>query len=223
MKTELVGSVHLIEGGGERIPDVLALLEKEGMDVRGNPDIYTREYRQFGIDEAREIRERAGRRALGGSEGARRIFVLACTVMTNEAQNALLKTLEESPAGASFFFIIPSPHTLLPTIRSRAQILAVLGADAREALVDAKKFLSAVPSVRLDMLKVLLEKDDDEKRDTGAIIVFLSSLESVFAKNVSAKTKPGIEAVYRARAYVGDKGALVKALLEQVALLSPNV
>lgn len=223
----LIGNVYIVGGGASRIPDVLALLEKEGLRWHGNPDVYVCEYRHFGIDEARELRARSASRALAvttGQSGARRFFVIAAASMTNEAQNALLKTLEETPGGAVFFLIVPSPHMLLPTVRSRAQMLQLTGHTGEdETRIDAREFLAATLQARLDMLKILLEKGNDEKRDIGAIIAFLSSLERLLAKNVSAQTRAGIRALYRARTYVGDKGALIKPLLEQVALLSPKV
>src|SRR3989338_4137020 len=149
----LVGNTHLIAGGTERIPAVLALLKGGGMELKGNSDIYIRSYKSFGIDDAREIRDRSALRPIG----ERRIFILATPDMTTPAQNALLKTIEEPPGNALFFIILHSPETLLPTFLSRAQTLEVVGVEG-EQLVDAKKFLAALPAKRLDMLKPLLEK-----------------------------------------------------------------
>ena len=210
----LAGNTHLVVGGPETVPSVLELLGREGIAVKGNPDLYVRTYKQFGVEEARELRERAGSRPVAGPY---RVFVVATPSITTEAQNALLKILEEPPAGAMFFFIIPAPDTLLATLRSRAQMLA-LGTQMRgSSIVDVHLFLAATPQRRLDMLKVLLEKDEDEKRDLGNIIAFLSSLE----KSVE-KDPDGLRAVYRAQKYIGDRGALVKPLLEQIALLVPK-
>lgn len=205
----LVGNTHLVAGSSEMIPAVLSLLEGEGIKTRGNADVYVRVYQSFGVDEARELRERASSRALSG----RRVFIVATPGMTTEAQNALLKTLEEPSGDAHFFLIVPSPHTLLSTLRSRAQVL-FLEANTGESIVDVKQFLAATPDKRLDMLKPLLEKDEDEKRDLGAILAFLSSLERTLEKSPES-----LGAVYRARKYIGDKGALIKSLLEQLALL----
>lgn len=213
----LVGNVHLIAGGAEMISVVLALLEDEGIETRGNADIYTRAYKSFGVEEARELRGRASSRALGGS-ASRRIFVIATPSMTTEAQNALLKTLEEPRGAALFFFIVPSPQTLLSTLRSRSQILALDANAEKKGLVDAKEFIAAGAPKRIDMLKPLLEKGEDDRRDLGEIIRFLSSLEGALEKNPE-----GLHAVYRARKYMMDKGALVKPLLEQIALLVPVV
>jgi hypothetical protein len=97
------------------------------------------------------------------------------------------------------------------------QLLSVDSSEEEE-LVSAKKFLAAAPEQRLEMLKPLLEKDEDDKRDLRPILALLASLEHSLAK-----VPAGLPAVYRARKYIGDKGALVKPLLEQVALLVPRV
>lgn len=55
-------------------------------------------------------------------EGRRRVFILdeADTLVEN-AQDVLLKTLEEPPATAVFILVTSLPDTLLPTVRSRCQ------------------------------------------------------------------------------------------------------
>ena len=224
MKTRLVGNTHLVSGGPENVTDVLSFLREEGIETEGNPDLYVRAYKQFGIDEARELRERASLRALG----KRRIFVIAVPDLNRESQNALLKTLEEPPGNTLFFFILPSPESLLPTLRSRVQILRmsdIHNMDVGHPYIDTEIFLTAPSQERLDMLKPLLEKGEGDpsglgagKRDLGAILAFLSSLEKKLDKNPE-----GLRAIYRTRKYVTDKGALVRPLLEQVALLVPRV
>lgn len=214
MEAKLVGNAHLVEGGEGVIPALLAFLKRGGTKIKGNADLYVREYARFGADDARELRERAQTRAV---LGAGRVFIVATPTMTTEAQNVLLKTLEEPPAGASFFLVVPTPQTLLPTLRSRMQTLALASAD-EEGLVDAGVFLAARAEKRIEMLKPLLEKDDDDRRDLRPIFAFLASLEIRLAKHPS-----GAESVYRARKYMSDKGALIKPLLEQIALLVPVV
>ncbi len=210
----LVGNVQLVSGGPDMLEHVSVHLASEGIVTKGNPDFYTRTYIAFGIDEARELSSRASARALGD----RRVFVIATGSITNEAQNALLKTLEEALGDALFVFIVPSTEMLLPTVRSRSQILEI-HAPAQLSELDAATFLKSTPTMRLDMLKPLLEKEEGEARDIGSIIMFLSSVERILEKGLP-ETRAGIEAVYRARKFVGDKGSLVKPLLEQVALLA---
>ncbi len=211
----LVGNVQLVAGGAEKMPAVLSLLEKEGIKTKGNPDLFAKVYGNFTIDDARNLRDRATRGAIAGE---RRVFVIAAPVIAADAQNTLLKTIEEPAGNALFIFIVPSPEILLPTVRSRAQMLHIIDERASGDLVDGKKFLSASPQARLDMLKPLLEKDKDDRRDLAAIITFLSSLERIVGATMPLQVK-GLDAIYRARKHITDKGALVKPLLEQVALL----
>lgn len=48
------------------------------------------------------------------------IFIIDAHLMNDQAQNALLKSLEEPPAGIIFFLLTSSRERLLPTIHSRA-------------------------------------------------------------------------------------------------------
>ncbi len=43
-------------------------------------------------------------------------------LLTQEAQQSLLKTLEEPPANSAVILIVPNTHNLLPTILSRCQL-----------------------------------------------------------------------------------------------------
>ena len=71
------------------------------------------------------------------------------------------------------------------------------------------------------MLKPLLEKGDDDKRDLAGTISFLADLERVLGKDPKENTR-GIRAVYLARKHITDRGALAKTLLEQAALVVPR-
>ncbi|HEY2867414.1 MAG TPA: DNA polymerase III subunit delta' [Pyrinomonadaceae bacterium] len=57
-------------------------------------------------------------------EAASRVFIIDnAHLMNDAAANALLKTLEEPPATSHIFLVTSKPDALLPTIRSRSQIL----------------------------------------------------------------------------------------------------
>ncbi|MBD3282630.1 MAG: DNA polymerase III subunit gamma/tau [Candidatus Portnoybacteria bacterium] len=72
-----------------------------------------------GIDEIREIRERA---RFTPTQSKYKVFVIdEAHQLTKEAFNALLKTLEEPPAHAIFILATTEPHKMLPTILSRVQ------------------------------------------------------------------------------------------------------
>jgi DNA polymerase-3 subunit gamma/tau len=72
-----------------------------------------------GIDDIRQINETVG---YAPSHGKYKIYIIdEVHMLTKEAFNALLKTLEEPPERAKFFFATTEPHKVLPTIISRCQ------------------------------------------------------------------------------------------------------
>lgn len=72
-----------------------------------------------GIDDIRNLNETVGYAA---SNGKYKIYIIdEVHMLTKEAFNALLKTLEEPPAHVIFFFATTEPHKVLPTILSRCQ------------------------------------------------------------------------------------------------------
>ncbi len=72
-----------------------------------------------GIDDIRQINETIG---YAPSAGKYKIYIIdEVHMLTKEAFNALLKTLEEPPANVKFFFATTEPHKVLPTIISRCQ------------------------------------------------------------------------------------------------------
>ncbi|MGE0449686.1 MAG: DNA polymerase III subunit delta' [Vicinamibacterales bacterium] len=84
-------------------PDVLVLEPNEKGNIR--------------IEAARDLVERAAYRPF---EGRRRVAIVdQAEALEPGAQNALLKLLEEPPAGSVFLLVTAYPDLLLPTVRSR--------------------------------------------------------------------------------------------------------
>lgn len=72
-----------------------------------------------GIDEIRQLRERVG---YAPNAARYKVYIIdEVHMLTTEASNALLKTLEEPPAHAIFILATTEPHKVLPTIQSRCQ------------------------------------------------------------------------------------------------------
>jgi DNA polymerase-3 subunit delta' len=78
---------------------------------------------------------------MAAADGGRRVAIVdAADEMNDAAQNALLKLLEEPPAGVTLLLVCHRPAALLPTIRSRCRVLrlAPLGpGDLAAALAQA--------------------------------------------------------------------------------------
>ncbi len=66
------------------------------------------------------------------SEGRERVFIFSDSAFMKEAANSLLKVLEEPPEFATIFLITENAGELLPTIRSRCMVLALLNLSLEE-------------------------------------------------------------------------------------------
>lgn len=90
------------------------------------------------VEDVRALRDFFG---LSATEGGRRVVIVdAADEMNPNAANALLKLLEEPPAGAVLLLISHRPSALLPTIRSRCRVLRLAplgGEDMGRALAQA--------------------------------------------------------------------------------------
>jgi DNA polymerase III subunit delta' len=88
----------------------------------------------LGIDQIRDIQKFLQLKT-PGAEGIRRIVIVEhAHLMTNEAQNALLKSLEEPPADTVIILTAPATKQLKETIYSRVQQVGVLPVDLEQAM-----------------------------------------------------------------------------------------
>lgn len=71
-----------------------------------------------------EIRDMRGFLSLSAADGGQRVVIVdAADEMNVQAANGLLKMLEEPPADVTFLLVNHQPAAILPTIRSRCQVL----------------------------------------------------------------------------------------------------
>lgn len=75
---------------------------------------------QIKLEAAHEVLEFLSLRRIAA---ARVIIVNEAQLLNPQAANALLKAVEEPPPGTHFIFIVPEISQLLPTLRSRSQVL----------------------------------------------------------------------------------------------------
>jgi DNA polymerase III subunit delta' len=82
------------------------------------------------IEQVRDVIDRAGYRPF---EGRRRVVIIdQADALVAQAQNALLKTLEEPPSASAFFLVTSRPDALLPTVVSRCPRLRFRPLDAND-------------------------------------------------------------------------------------------
>jgi len=212
---------YFLVGSEETHAELVSILEKKHkIATHANPDFFDLKYMTMTVDDAREVKSLAGTKPM--YENAKEIFILMMNGITIEAQNALLKLLEEPPEYAHFFLIVPSAHLLLPTVKSR---LSLIGSDHASTVSDsatakeAKEFVKATPAERLEMIKALMDAISKEKKTKQDAIDLLNDIEAVVYKENGAKEgKKALDAIDTARKYLNDRAPSVKMLLEYVAL-----
>lgn len=80
----------------------------------------------IGIEPIRELEHFLSLKVPGSDQIKRVIIIEDGQLLGLEAQNALLKTLEEPPADTVIIMTAPAPQSLLPTIQSRLQTITVI-------------------------------------------------------------------------------------------------
>lgn len=206
-------NVHrtLIERGSH--PDILVVkrLAKDGAKDDEEVSEAAEYKRSITVDQIRNLQQSLTTRP--GLSDRRAIIIDAADDLERGGANALLKSLEEPPIGTFFFLVSHASDRLLPTIRSRCQILrleALADADMQRILQDAAPEASAsdidtlihmangAPGQALDFIGLDLGKMED----TMASIVRTgdrnNALRSALADQLSLKSaQPRYEAFLR--------------------------
>lgn len=126
-----------------------------------------------GIDEIRSLRESVGTSTIAAKY---KIYIIdEVHMLTTEAFNALLKTLEEPPAHAIFILATTDPQKVPATIKSRCQILNFGKAD-QESLLHALQRIIKQEKIEIDAdaLNLVIVASDGSFRDGVKILEQLS-------------------------------------------------
>jgi hypothetical protein len=194
----------LLEGSYEWALTFLPLeYRTEGADV-----VHYRGLR-MGIDEVRTLIQEAYLTPMNAVE---RVFILAYPDFTREAQNALLKLLEEPPTTARFYVITNRAGNLLETVRSRL----VYGGNEEQTFHarEYEDFLRLSYAERLEHIATHIQKKDD---------VWITSLMralGVWAHLHADATF--MKSFLELQSFFYTPGASKKMILEHLALLLPS-
>jgi len=163
-----------------------------------------------GIDDIRELREAVKTFPF---EGKYKVYIIdEVHMLTKEAGNALLKTLEEPPTHVIFILATTDPHKVLDTVLSRCQVFTFKKPPIeilKELVLDvAKKEGKVLDHASADLIALL---GDGSFRDT--LVTLQKVLYSSETKKISAEEVEKITGVPKS-AIVND---FISALNEQNA------
>ncbi|HYK08374.1 MAG TPA: DNA polymerase III subunit gamma/tau [Candidatus Eisenbacteria bacterium] len=130
-----------------------------------------------GIDEIRELRERVN---LAPSAAKKKVYIIdEVHMLTTEAFNALLKTIEEPPSHVVFIFATTEPQKVPNTIISRCFHIS-LDRATQEELVHSLKRIVKEEKIIIDeeVLNLIANMGDGGYRDTTKILEELVALSN---------------------------------------------
>lgn len=140
-----------------------------------------------GIDEIRNLRESL---RYSPNPGKYRIYIIdEVHMLTNEAFNALLKTLEEPPERVLFIFATTEPHKVPATILSRCQRFDFKRITSKRIMAQLTELCQAEAiTIDAESLRLIANKGDGSMRDSESILdqIIAFSGNEINAKDTTA-------------------------------------
>ncbi len=130
-----------------------------------------------GIDNIRELREKA---AIAPTAGKYKVYIIdEVHMLTKEAFNALLKTLEEPPSHVIFIMATTDAYKVPVTITSRAQTYAFKLAD-KQTMFDFLKSVCAKEKIAVEdaALEIITKRGGGSFRDSLSLLDQVSTLST---------------------------------------------
>lgn len=158
-----------------------------------------------GIDDVRTLRDAV---KLAPVKANKKIYIIdEAHMLTTEASNALLKTLEEPPEHVVFILATTNPEKLIDTIRSRVTTIFFRKASIDEIVKSLKRVVTSENiKIENDALSVIAQAADGAFRDAIKILEQLSAEEKELTKDILE------EELFRNKAFDTDRfiGFLIK-------------
>ncbi|MDO8452241.1 MAG: DNA polymerase III subunit gamma/tau [bacterium] len=183
-----------------------------------------------GVEDIRSLRDAV---SLAPASAKKKVYIIdEAHMLTTEASNALLKTLEEPPAHVLFVLATTAPEKLLDTIRSRAMTLVFRKAGEGEVVQSLKKVVAGEDlEIEKGVLEEIAKRVDGSFREAHKILEQLSigekkltlvgvqasitgggNAEELTYKLVKKDTKGALQIVLKA----SEEGANMKVLSTEV-------
>jgi len=174
-----------------------------------HPDLlYFSKDAKLGIEQARKIKEYFSLKPY--SDKGPVVVLEDASSLTAEAQNALLKTLEELPTEALFILGANSDAKFLPTILSRCQVERLQGTGDRQQedyKEDIEKLIQSSLAERFEFIEKLKDKEG-----------FIKSMVNYFYQSRNMKF---LEELLQAEEWA-EQNVNTRAILEYLMLVMPH-
>ena len=215
---------YLIEGNHNTVELLVEFLKnKWKVESIGNPDFHVENYSSLTITNSRSLSDSQSKKSFSGGY---KIYIMTFDSATREAQNSLLKVLEEPAVKTYFFLIVPRVEILLTTLRSRLNFVGT--AEHRfvsEVNTLSEKFLSGNQKERVIIADQLAEDVADEKINRQFIADIIDQIEKYTwqrSQSVGTSRRNVFDDIAMVKKFITDHSSSVKLLLEHLALVLTN-
>lgn len=180
---------------------------------------------KLGVEAVKKIKEFLSLKPY--SAKGRGIAILSSQKLTLDAQNALLKILEEPPVSAVILLGADSDKNFLPTILSRCQVvssgLRVQGSGLEKYYPEIERLINA----SLDDRFAFVEKLEDKEEFIRALVSYFSHVISTLSEVGGEKSQNPqflefANKLVDSEKYLAAKGNQ-RAILEYLMLNLPNI
>lgn len=224
-RENILRSAYLIVGEDNSLwPELKSLFAKiVGGSIETNPDVWCEEYVVLDLAATRRLKQNQLTKPFTG----RRLIGIKFESISEEAQNALLGLLEEPSATTHLFLVSPTEEGLLPTIRSRCQIVREAGPAKNDPKTSRffAKFWAAGPEQRLATIDLLLRNNNGQevsRRFINGLEIQLAALWRVNPNQDLAERQKLLKEIGRCRRLMGQQAVLPRLILEHLVLILPR-
>ncbi len=173
-----------------------------------------------GVDDIRSLREAV---RIPPASGSKKVYIIdEVHMLSKQAFNALLKTLEEPPPFIQFIFATTEPQKLLPTVQSRCQRFDFRRISVPD-IVERLRAICEEESIEADeaSLRLIARKGDGALRDAFSTFdqaVILGGKKLVYNEIVDALGAVNIDTYFETTGLIADRDrAGVLNLVERLA------
>lgn len=161
-------------------------------DIKNSPDIHILDPKgqnSIGIEEIKNFQNEMIYKPF--QEQIQAGIIMDAQKLTHQAQNALLKTLEESSKFSIFFLCVDNERNLLPTIRSRGQIVysseQIIDPEEDEENAKREEIGDILENNIIEQFNIIEEYSEDKELS----IALINGIEEVFRKRLELDIKNG--------------------------------
>ena len=202
-----------------RVGEIRKMLAENNL-LPNHPDLLYFPYdSKLGIAEARKIK---GYFSLKPYSAKGRAVVLEnASELTVEAQNALLKTLEEPPSEAIFILGASSDAKFLPTILSRCEIIKLESKNSNTLIYqsDYAQDLDKLMNFSIEERFEYIEKLKDRQEFLKAMVFYFHKDLALHLEGVG--TKDFLKELLQAEEWA-NQNVNIRAILEYLMLVMPS-